>query len=150
MAGLDAGDIADEQLGPNLGRRQDLRLIYHSPGRARAEQALYRWLAYCADADIPGRADRPRAEPTTPRCAAQARWPSRSRPRDEHRDDEPGGGDLNHPSVQDRHADVPDVVLALGVGHARRAPLGRSPGGRRGVLHGLSIALHYRSVNLLC
>ena len=32
---------------------EDLRLIYHSPNRVRAEQALYRWLSYCADADIP-------------------------------------------------------------------------------------------------
>ena len=32
---------------------EDLRLIYHSPDRVRAEQALYRWLSYCADADIP-------------------------------------------------------------------------------------------------
>jgi len=31
----------------------NLRLIYHAPNRARAVQVLYRWLTYCADADIP-------------------------------------------------------------------------------------------------
>ena len=53
LAGLDAGDTPDEQLARTWIAAQDLRLIYHSPDRARAEQALYRWLSYCADADIP-------------------------------------------------------------------------------------------------
>ena len=52
-AGLDAGDTADEQLARTWVAAQYLRLIYHAGDRARAEQALYRWLAYCADADIP-------------------------------------------------------------------------------------------------
>jgi transposase len=53
LAGLDAGDTNDEQLARAWIAAQDLRLIYHRPDRARAEQALYRWLAYRADADIP-------------------------------------------------------------------------------------------------
>jgi transposase len=53
LAGLDAGDTPDEQLARTWIAAQDLRLIYHSPDRVRAEQALYRWLSYCADADIP-------------------------------------------------------------------------------------------------
>ena len=32
---------------------QNLRLIYHSPNRTRAEQALHRWLTSCADSGIP-------------------------------------------------------------------------------------------------
>jgi hypothetical protein len=53
VVGLDAGDTPDEQLARTWIAAQELRLIYHSPDRARAEQALYRWLNYCADADIP-------------------------------------------------------------------------------------------------
>ena len=53
VAGLDAGDTPDEQLAHTWIAAQDLRLIYHSPDRARAENALYRWLTYCADTDIP-------------------------------------------------------------------------------------------------
>ena len=53
LAGLDAGDTNDEQLARTWVAAQDLRLIFHNPDRARAQQALYRWLAYCADADIP-------------------------------------------------------------------------------------------------
>jgi transposase len=53
LAGLDAGDTADEQLARTWVAAQDLRLIFSCPDRARAEQALYRWLTYCADADIP-------------------------------------------------------------------------------------------------
>jgi transposase len=53
LTGLDAGDTDDEQLARTWIAAQDLRLIYHCPDRARAEQALYRWLTYCADADIP-------------------------------------------------------------------------------------------------
>jgi transposase len=53
LAGLDAGDTADEQLARTWIAAQELRLIYHARDRARAEQALYRWLTYCADADIP-------------------------------------------------------------------------------------------------
>jgi len=53
LAGLDAGDTVDEQLARTWVAAQDLRLIYLAGDRARAAQALYRWLAYCADADIP-------------------------------------------------------------------------------------------------
>ncbi|MCA1835619.1 MAG: ISL3 family transposase [Actinobacteria bacterium] len=53
LAGLDAGDTPGEHLARTWIAAQDLRLIYHNPDRARAEQALYRWLTYCADADIP-------------------------------------------------------------------------------------------------
>ncbi len=53
LAGLDAGDTHDEQLARTWIAAQDLRLIYHAPDRARAEQQLYRWLTYCADTDIP-------------------------------------------------------------------------------------------------
>ena len=53
LAGLDAGDTPDEQLARTWVAAQDLRLIFSCPDRARAEQSLYRWLAYCADADIP-------------------------------------------------------------------------------------------------
>ncbi len=53
LAGLDAGDTADEQLARTWIAAQDLRLIYHAGDRDHASQTLYRWLAYCADADIP-------------------------------------------------------------------------------------------------
>jgi transposase len=53
LAGLDVGDTHDEQLTRTWVAAQDLRLIYHSRDRARADGLLYRWLAYCADADIP-------------------------------------------------------------------------------------------------
>jgi transposase len=53
LAGLDAGDTADEQLARAWIAAQELRLIFSCPDRARAEQHLYRWLCYCADADIP-------------------------------------------------------------------------------------------------
>jgi transposase len=53
LAGLDASDTPDEQLARTWIAAQDLRLIYHSPDRARAAHALYRWLTYCADTDIP-------------------------------------------------------------------------------------------------
>jgi transposase len=53
LAGLDAGDTDDEQLARTWIAAQDLRLIFHAGDRARAAQALYRWLAYCADANIP-------------------------------------------------------------------------------------------------
>jgi transposase len=53
LAGLDAGDTTDEQLARTWIAAQDLRLIYHEPDRNRAAAALYRWLAYCADTDIP-------------------------------------------------------------------------------------------------
>jgi len=53
LAGLDTGDTADEQLARTWVAAQDLRLIHHAGDRARAAAALYRWLAYCADADIP-------------------------------------------------------------------------------------------------
>jgi transposase len=46
-----------EQLLAGLTRTwvaaQDLRLIYHSRDRTRAEGLRYRWLTYCADAQIP-------------------------------------------------------------------------------------------------
>jgi transposase len=51
--GLDAGDTANEQLARTWVAAQDLRLIYQAADRARAAAALYGWLAYCADADIP-------------------------------------------------------------------------------------------------
>jgi hypothetical protein len=50
LARLDADDTADEQLPRTWVATQELRLIFSCPDRARAEQALYRWLAYCADA----------------------------------------------------------------------------------------------------
>ena len=54
LAGLDAGDTPDEQLARTWVAAQDLRLIFTCTGdRARAAQTLYRWLTYCADADIP-------------------------------------------------------------------------------------------------
>ncbi len=53
LAGLDAGDNSDEQLARTWIAAQELRLLFTCPDRARAEQALYRWLAYCADAEIP-------------------------------------------------------------------------------------------------
>jgi transposase len=53
LAGLDAGDTADEQLARTWVAAQDLRLIFSRPDRARVAQALYRWLVYCADAAIP-------------------------------------------------------------------------------------------------
>jgi transposase len=53
LAGLDAGDTADEQLARTWVAAQDLRLIFSAPDRVRAEQAMYRWLTYCADANIP-------------------------------------------------------------------------------------------------
>jgi transposase len=53
LTGLDAGDTPDEQLARTWIAASDLRLIFHCPDRARAEQALYQWLAYCADSNIP-------------------------------------------------------------------------------------------------
>jgi hypothetical protein len=32
---------------------QELRLLYRSRDRDRAEQHLYRWLTHCADSDVP-------------------------------------------------------------------------------------------------
>jgi transposase len=53
LAGLDASDTADEQLTRTWIAAQNLRLIYHSRDRTRAQGLLYRWLSYCADAQIP-------------------------------------------------------------------------------------------------
>jgi transposase len=53
LAGLDAGDTDDEQLARAWIAAQELRLTFSCPDRARAEQHLYRWLAYRADANIP-------------------------------------------------------------------------------------------------
>jgi transposase len=53
LAGLDAGDTKDEQLARTWIAAQELRLLFSCRDRARAQHALYRWLAYCADADIP-------------------------------------------------------------------------------------------------
>jgi transposase len=53
LTGLDAGDTADEQLARTWIAAQELRLLFTNPNRARAEQHLYRWLIYCADAAIP-------------------------------------------------------------------------------------------------
>lgn len=53
LAGLDAGDTPDEQLARTWIAAQELRSIFSATDRARAAQAFYRWLVYCADADIP-------------------------------------------------------------------------------------------------
>ena len=53
LAGLDAGDTADEQLARTWIAAQDLRLIYQAGDRDRAAAGALPWLAYCADADIP-------------------------------------------------------------------------------------------------
>jgi transposase len=53
LAGLDAGDTADEQLAHTWIAAQELRLLYRCPDRARAEQHLYRWLTHCADTEVP-------------------------------------------------------------------------------------------------
>jgi transposase len=53
LAGLDAGDTPDEQLARTWVAAQDLRLIFQARDRSHAAQALYRWLTYCADTDIP-------------------------------------------------------------------------------------------------
>jgi transposase len=47
------GDTDDEHLARTWITAQDLRLIFHCPDQARAAQALYRWLTYCADSEIP-------------------------------------------------------------------------------------------------
>jgi transposase len=52
LAGLDAGDTADEQLAHTWIAAQELRLLYRCPDRARAELHLYRWLTHCAHTDI--------------------------------------------------------------------------------------------------
>jgi hypothetical protein len=41
LAGLDAGDTADEELAETWIAAQELRLLYRCPDRARAEQRLY-------------------------------------------------------------------------------------------------------------
>jgi len=53
LAGLDAGDTTYEQLARTWIAAQELRLLFSCPDRARAAAVLYRWLAYCADAEIP-------------------------------------------------------------------------------------------------
>jgi transposase len=53
LAGLDAGDTADEQLAKTWIAAQELRLLYRCRDRARAKQHLYAWLVHCADAGIP-------------------------------------------------------------------------------------------------
>jgi transposase len=53
LAGLDAGDTADEQLAKAWIAAQELRLLYRCPDRARAEAHLYAWLIHCADAGVP-------------------------------------------------------------------------------------------------
>jgi hypothetical protein len=53
LAGLDAGDTDDEQLTRTWIAAQELRLIFSCPDRSRAAETLYRWLTFCADADIP-------------------------------------------------------------------------------------------------
>ena len=72
LAGLDAGDTPDEQLARTWVAAQDLRLIFACPDRPQAEQALYRWLAYCADAEIPNCPGWP--APSTP--GAPSCWPT--------------------------------------------------------------------------
>jgi hypothetical protein len=44
---------SDEQLARTRVAAQDIRLIFQCGDRAQAQEALYRWLAYCAEADIP-------------------------------------------------------------------------------------------------
>ena len=51
LAGLDAGDTADEQLAKTWIAAQELR--YRCGDRARAEQHQYAWLTHCADAGVP-------------------------------------------------------------------------------------------------
>ena len=53
LAGLDAGDTDDQQIGRTWIAAQDLRLIYQARDRADAEQRLFRWLSHCADAGVP-------------------------------------------------------------------------------------------------
>ncbi len=53
LAGVDAGDTADEQLAQTWIAAQELRLLYRCPDRARAEQHLLRWYFHCADANVP-------------------------------------------------------------------------------------------------
>jgi transposase len=69
LAGLDAGDTPDEQLARTWIAAQDLRLIFGCDDRTHAAQALYRWLTYCADSDIPN-CPGP-STPGTPNC-----WPT--------------------------------------------------------------------------
>ena len=53
LAGLDAGDTRDEQLAKTWIAAQELRLLYRSGDRARAQAHLYAWLTHCADAGVP-------------------------------------------------------------------------------------------------
>jgi transposase len=53
LAGLDAGDSADEEVAKTWIAAQELRLLYRCPDRARAETHLYAWLTHCADANVP-------------------------------------------------------------------------------------------------
>ena len=53
LAGLDAGDTADEQLAKTWIAAQDLRLLYRCRDRRQAEAHLYAWLVHCADAGVP-------------------------------------------------------------------------------------------------
>ena len=50
VAGLDAGDSADQQIGKTWIAAQDLRRLFRCRSRAEAERALERWFWHCADA----------------------------------------------------------------------------------------------------
>ena len=53
LAGLEAGDTPDQQIAKTWIAAQDLRRLFWCRTRAEAEEALYRWLCHCADADVP-------------------------------------------------------------------------------------------------
>ena len=53
LAGLDAGDTDDGQIGRTWIAAQDLRLLFAEPDRDRAERRLLRWFVHCADSNIP-------------------------------------------------------------------------------------------------
>jgi len=53
LAGLDAGDTDDEQIGRTWIAAQDLRLLFNEPDRDRAERRPLRWFVHCADSNIP-------------------------------------------------------------------------------------------------
>lgn len=52
LAGLDGGD-PDGQVAAAWIAAQDLRLLYGHRDPARAAEAFYRWLAFCAESDVP-------------------------------------------------------------------------------------------------
>ncbi|MFL6139861.1 MAG: transposase [Frankiaceae bacterium] len=52
LAGLEAADVHGEISAAWIAA-QDLRLLFRARDRADAEQRLFRWLTYCADAEVP-------------------------------------------------------------------------------------------------